>query len=134
VRVLLDTNVLVSAILFGGLPRELLRRALRGDFAVVTSAHLMREFEEVLRDRFGVAAAVAQAARAEYELLATLVQPEALPRIVRDADDDQVLAAAAAGYCDALVTGDRDLLSLGSHDDMPIITPRQFEEQLAGSP
>ncbi|TMB97830.1 MAG: putative toxin-antitoxin system toxin component, PIN family [Chloroflexi bacterium] len=96
-RVLLDTNVLVSAILFGGLPRELLRRALRGDFAVVTSAHLMREFEEVLRDRFGVAAAVAQAARAEYELLATLVQPEALPRIVRDADDDQVLAAAAAG-------------------------------------
>jgi putative PIN family toxin of toxin-antitoxin system len=131
VRVLLDTNVLISAVLFGGLPRELVRRAPRGEFEVVTSARLMVEFEEILRDRFGVAPEVAQAARAEYELLAMVVRPRDIPRIARDPDDDEVLAAAVTGDCALVVTGDRDLLALVSHEGRPILTPRQFDDQLA---
>lgn len=130
-RVLLDTNVLISAVLFGGLPRELVRRALRGEFEVVTSARLMVEFEEILSERFGVPPAVAQAARAEYELLATVVRPRHVPRVARDPDDDEVLAAAVAGDCALVVTGDRDLLALGSHEGRPILTPRQFDEKVA---
>src|SRR5712691_5019776 len=105
VRVLLDTNVLVSAVLFGGLPRELLHGALRGRFEVVTSVRLMAEFEEVLVERFGLAPEIGRAARSEYELLAVLVRPRRVPRIARAPDDNEVLAAAATGAADFIVTG-----------------------------
>lgn len=52
-RVLPDTNVLVSALLFGGLPRRLLDWALQGRFVLVTGDELLDELEDVLRDRFG---------------------------------------------------------------------------------
>ncbi|MGH2472514.1 MAG: putative toxin-antitoxin system toxin component, PIN family [Candidatus Limnocylindria bacterium] len=131
-RVLLDTNVLVSALLFGGLPRELLQRALRGEVEVVTSVRLMAEFEEVLVERFGLAPEIAQAARSEYEQLAALVRPRRVPRIARDPDDNEVLAAAAMGRADFIVTGDRDLLALERHGGRPILSPRQFEERSKG--
>ena len=125
-RVLLDTNILVSAVLFGGLPRRLVERALRGDFDVVTSPRLMAEFEEVLA-RFDLAAAVAAAARSEYEQLASLVRPRTLPRAARDPDDNEVLAAAALGGADLIVTGDRDLLVLGEYEGCRIVTAREFD-------
>jgi predicted nucleic acid-binding protein len=102
VRVLLDTNILVSAVLFGGLPRRLLQRALRGEFDVVTSPALMAEFEEVL-GRFDFDASVAAAARSEYEQLNTL------------------------GSADLVVTGDRDLLVLGEYEGCRVATAREFE-------
>ena len=129
-RALLDTNVLVSAVLFGGLPRELLRRALRGEFEVVTSVRLMAEFADVLAERFGLAPEVARAARSEYELLAEVVRPLLVPSIARDPDDNEVLAAAVIGDVDLIVTGDRDLLVLGQHEGRSIVTPRQFRERL----
>jgi len=132
VRVLLDTNVLVSAVLFGGLPRELLQRALRGDLEVVTSVRLMAEFQEVLVERFGLAPEIAQAARSEYEQLAVLVRPRRVPRIARDPDDNEVLAAAVMGRADFIVTGDRDLLALERYGGRPILSPREFEERSEG--
>lgn len=127
-RVLLDTNVLVSAVLFGGLPRRLLQRALRGEFEVVTSPRLMAEFEEILTARFGLPAEIAEAARSEYEQVALLVRPRRVPRVVRDPDDNEVLAAAMSGDAGLIVTGDRDLLVLREHDGRRILTPRQFDQ------
>jgi putative PIN family toxin of toxin-antitoxin system len=127
VRVLLDTNVVVSAVLFGGLPRRLLQRALRGEFEVVTSPRLMAEFEEILV-RFELPPEVAAAARSEYEQLALLVRPRRVPRATRDPDDDEVLAAAISGEAVFIVTGDRDLLVLGEYEGRRILTPRQFDE------
>ena len=133
-RVVLDTNVLVSAVLFGGLPREILLRAPRGEFDVVTTVHLMAEFEDVLTERFGVQVEIARAARAEYELLAQIVHPRRIPQVARDPDDNEVLAAARSGDAEYVVTGDRDLLALGEHEGTRVLTPRQFEERLdAGS-
>jgi predicted nucleic acid-binding protein len=47
-------------------------------------------------------------------------------RVCRDADDDVVLGTAIAGRCDAIVTGDKDLLELESYRDIPIVSPRAF--------
>jgi putative PIN family toxin of toxin-antitoxin system len=127
VRVLLDTNVLVSAVLFGGLSRQLLQRALRGEFEVVTSPRLMAEFEEILV-RFELPPEVAAAARSEYEQLALLVRPRRVPRVTRDPHDNEVLAAAISGEAVFIVTGERDLLVLGEYEGRRILTPRQFDE------
>ncbi len=127
-RVLLDTNVLVSAVLFGGLPRRLLQRALRGEFEVVTSPRLMAEFEEILTARFGLPPEIAEAARSEYEQVALLVRPRRVPRVVRDPDDNEVLAATMSGDAGLIVTGDRDLLVLREYESRRILTPRQSDE------
>lgn len=125
-RVLLDTNVLVSAILFGGVPRSLLERGIRGELEVVTSPTLMDELEELLDRKFGFPAEAARQVRAELELLAEVVRPRVVPRVLRDPDDDEVLAAALTGDADVIVTGDTDLLELGSHRGVQILTPRDF--------
>lgn len=129
-RVLIDTNVLVSAVLFGGLPRELLTRALRGEIELVTSVVLMDELEGVLADSFSLDRSFVRTVRAELELLAEVVGVPDVPRVARDPDDDAVLAAAVAGGASTIVTGDRDLLILGTHHGIRIVTPRDFASSL----
>lgn len=130
-RVLLDTNVLISAILFRVLPRSLLDRAIRGEFDLVTSPVLLDELEKILTDRFQVPSELARLARSELEILAEAVVPDDVPAVSRDPDDDQVLAAAVVGDVEAIVTGDRDLLVLETHRGIAILTPAEFESRSA---
>lgn len=125
-RVLLDTNVLVSAILFGGVPREILRAAIDGKLRLVSSPHLLEEFEDILERKFGFSKGAAVETRSELEVLADLVEPREVPRVCRDPDGDHVLAAAVTGSVEVIVTGDRDLLALEWHGRIELATPAQF--------
>lgn len=126
-RLVLDTNVLVSALHFGGRPRRLLDRVLRGDHLLVTGGVILGELESVLTDTCGWDRARAVAARAEVEAVAEVAIPGNIRRICRDRDDDEVLAIAIAGRADAIVTGDGDLLSLGEHEGIRILTVADAE-------
>ncbi len=121
-----DTNVLISALVYGGLPRELLTSVFRGEVTLVTSTVLMDELEEVLVARFAHDPSLARTVRAEIEMLAEVVDVSELARVARDPDDDAVLAAAIAGEASAIVSGDRDLLVLAEHHGIRIVTPRDF--------
>lgn len=125
-RVVFDTNVLISALVFGGLPRALLTRVFRGELTLVTSTVLMNELEEVLVARFAHAPSLARTVRAEIELLAEVLDASELAPVARDPDDDAVLAAAVAGDASAIVTGDSDLLVLGEYSGIRVVTPRDF--------
>lgn len=125
-RVVFDTNVLISALVFGGLPRALLTRVFRGELTLVTSTVLMNELEEVLVARFAHAPSLARTVRAEIELLAEVLDASELAPVARDPDDDAVLAAAVAGDASAIVTGDSDLLVLGEYRGIRVVTPRDF--------
>ena len=121
-----DTNVLISALVYGGLPRELLTLVFRGEITLITSTALMNELEDVLVVRFAHDPSLARTVRAEIELVAEVVAASDLAPVARDPDDDAVLAAAIAGEASAIVTGDRDLLVLGEHRGIRIVTPRDF--------
>ena len=125
-RVVFDTNVLISALVYGGLPRELLTRVFRAELTLVTSTVLLHELEEVLIARFAHDPSLARTVRAEIDLLAEVVEVSELERVARDADDDAVLAAAVAGEASAIVTGDHDLLVLVEHRGIRVVTPRDF--------
>lgn len=127
-RLLLDTNVVVSALVWGGVPGRLVEAAVNGDTELVTSPALIEELREVL-SRPHLASRIAGDPRigeaiALYERLAIRATPLEVPRVVlADPDDDHVLAGAVAGRADILVSGDRDLLAFESHGGVLILTP-----------
>ncbi|MCA1695199.1 MAG: putative toxin-antitoxin system toxin component, PIN family [Actinobacteria bacterium] len=129
-RVLLDTNVLVSAILFGGVPRQLLEAALTGDLDLITSQPLLAELETVLTRKFEFPSSMTSSIRAELEALSEVVEPIPIKRVTRTVADDVVLATAVAGAAEVLVTGDKELLGIGSYEAIPIQSPRNFADTL----
>jgi putative PIN family toxin of toxin-antitoxin system len=129
VRLLLDTNVVVSALLWRGTPYRLLAEIReRGDVQLVASMALLDEFADVLARPFAAQrlAMIGRTVRdvvADYVALVELVEPANVPRVVLgDVDDDQVIAAAVAARVDLIVSGDRrHLLPIGSHDGIAIV-------------
>jgi putative PIN family toxin of toxin-antitoxin system len=125
--VVADTNVYISALMFGGLPGVFLDHALKRAFTLVTSSVLLDELDEKLRGKFGVDPKDARAIRTRLGNVAYLVKPDfALNVIAADPDDNRVLECAVAGKADFIVSGDRHLLRLGSHTGIFILTVRQF--------
>ena len=129
-RVLLDTNVLVSAILFGGVPRQLLEAALAGALDLITSQPLLAELETVLTRKFEFPSSMAASIRAELEALSELVEPVKIKRVTRTSADDVVLATAVAGAAEALVTGDKELLRMESYEGILIQSARDLIDRL----
>jgi uncharacterized protein len=101
--------------------------ALRGDNTLVVGVAVLGELEAVLVDTCGWASESSAAVRAELEAIAEVVTPVAVTRVCRDPDDDQILAIAVIGAVDALVTGDADLLALGSRGSVNISSVANFE-------
>ena len=124
----LDTNVLVSGILFGGKPREVLRLAIAGVIAAYLSPSMLRELREVLvRPKFKLPSEVAFAIVEQLQLNLKMVYPrEAIPVIEADPDDDAVIACAVAAQADFIITGDPHLLDLGTYQQIEILSPAAY--------
>lgn len=119
-----------------GPPRQLIDAAKAGTFDLVTSEALLLELLDVLgRGKFSARLQAAQLKPQgivdDLRKLAIVVAPSRVPRIVaNDPDDDHVLACALAGSADFIVSGDHDLLDLGSYQDIPIATARGMTERI----
>jgi len=130
-RAVLDTNVAVSALIWGGKPVALIQAAIDGDLVLHVSPAMLDELNGVLArghlaTRLDRRRSSAEQAIAHDASLAQILDPPPLPSPVsRDPDDDIVLALAAAAQADFIVSGDSDLLVLGSYARIPIVTPAQ---------
>jgi uncharacterized protein len=130
VRVLLDTNVIVSAVTTRGLCADVFRAVLSAH-QLVTCAQVIQEVRRILRIKFGVPEPLI----AEYlELIgqeAIMAESEDLPDLpIQDQDDAEIVAAAIAAGAQVLVTGDHELQSLKNIGKVRILSPRAFWEEL----
>ena len=126
-NVVIDTNVLVSAFAIGGKPRQVLDQAVGGDITAYTSQALLTELTEILNRKFGFDDEKIQQIEQLIIESFTIVTPRHIPNVVaRDPDDNQVLAVAHEAEINAIISGDKDLLSLGSYKSTPIVNASTF--------
>jgi putative PIN family toxin of toxin-antitoxin system len=128
VKIVLDTNVLIAALIARGVCHDLLEHCILRH-SLLTSDFILNETHEKLIEKFGYAADLADEAVSLLRSRMKLVALEKLERpVCRDPDDDNILAAAVSGKCDCIITGDKDLLVLKAYEGIDIFTPREFIE------
>ena len=126
-RVVIDTNVLVSAeISSRGASNRLLLRLLVNHEVVLSDA-ILDELSEILREKFGYDRTSVAEVIAGLLLGAAIVEPVTFEeQVCRDPDDDAILGTAVAANADCIVTGDSDLLVLERFRDVDIVAPSEF--------
>lgn len=127
VRVILDTNIVLSGLFWYGPPHTLLNHVRDGTLTLISSPALLAELAEVIeRPKFDAILVRSHTSRehslVEIQALAEVVTHDLLPiPVCRDADDDAVLACALAAQADLIVSGDSDLLILQEYEGIPIV-------------
>lgn len=123
-----DTNVLISAFVFGGKPRQIFDLALKGELTLAISDTILQEFRGVLQGKkFRFSAEDIQTITEETIGLCLHVFPSVTLDVVQnDPDDNRVLECALEAEADFIVSGDSDLLALKEYEGIPILNPQQF--------
>lgn len=133
-KVVLDTNIFVSAILFGGKPRRILESAFERKFDICVSEAMLRELEGVLRRlKFGLDPEIVRTVMIEIRDIAEWIVPVKRHFAVKnDPDDDMIIDCAVAAEADYIVTGDAHLLALKKFGRIILLNPEDFAGRLPG--
>ncbi len=129
-KAVIDTNVLISGVFFGGMPSRVLEGWRDGKFDLVVSPDILEEYRRVgehLQARFP------EVSLAPFLALlvmnAEIIEPPELPeQVSKDHDDDKFIACALAGGCRFVISGDKHLLGVSGYRGVKVVTPRQFVE------
>lgn len=130
-RIVVDTNVIASAVFFGGKPYQLLRYIMEGQVGVVASKDIVDEYEEIvfrLKQKYTAinTRIPLQDLLAKFEIIRVTSDIH----VSRDPDDDKFISCAVDGKCLYIVSGDSDLLSIGSYDNIEILYVVDFLNRL----
>ena len=127
-KVIIDTNVLVSGIFFGGIPKEILLTWKSGLFTLVISHDILEEYLETvqeLQNKYPTVKAleIVQTIAVTSEITYSLILKE---QICEDPDDDKFLAAALASKTKIIVSGDKLLKKVYGWSGISVLSPRKF--------
>ena len=130
-RVVIDTNVIVSGVFFSGPPRRILEAWRDRRLEVVASPEVFEEYRRVGTRLAGQFESVSlEPFLALFATSALFVQPRPLPRAaVSDPADDKFFACALAGDCHVIVSGDKQVLAASGYEGVEVLKPRSFVEK-----
>lgn len=123
--VVLDSNILISALVFGGKPRDIVDLGFKNLIDLITSHFISEEVRRGLV-KLGHGVDEAEVIIAAYESAAEIVYLEDIVPLSRDQNDDPIIATAVAGRADYIVTGDKDLLVLKRVGRVNVVSPAEF--------
>ena len=135
-RVVLDTNVLISAILFGGKPGQILNEVIVGRIDCVLSLEILDELGAVLqRPKFGFTANQCLHVIEELHQICEIIKPSSEISIqISDSDDRIILECAIDADADYIIIGDSDLTDLHPFGQIQILTPAEYLEKTTQTP
>lgn len=125
-RVVLDSNVIVSAIIFGGKPQVLLKKAYKREIQGIISEIILAGINDVFVKHFEIPTSKLKKLNRRIRAKFDVVNPRTMVKVSRDPDDNKILEAAVEGTCDYIVTGDKDLLDLRKYKNIKILSPAEF--------
>lgn len=129
-KVVLDTNVIVSAFVAHGLCHEVLEVCI-ADHDLVLSEYILSELVANLVGKIGLQEDLATETADYLRSQALMATPSKVPRsICRDKDDLAVIGTAVSGGAEVIVSGDKDLLTIGDYQSIKLLSPRAFWEHL----
>ena len=131
-RVVLDTNIYISALVFGGAAQRVLESLDTGGFVVCVSQPIVDEVMGVLRRKFGWTPAQLDYALPPLWKRAVMVTPAGRITVSVDPDDNRILECARAARADIVITGDDHLLRLEHFEGAAIVSPRVFLSRRQG--
>jgi len=126
-KIVIDTNVVASAIFFGGRPRELLEKLLLGELTAFVSPEIVEEYQgtiQRLQEKYPQKCV--NVPMTQIVTSCKLIEPKNAVRVCRDPDDDKFIACAIDSGSLYIVSGDHDLLAVGSYQDIEIVTVADF--------
>jgi uncharacterized protein len=127
IKVVFDTNVLISALFWKGAPRLAIDMAVAGKVMSFTSLEILEELANVLHGDFKVPGDRIEEIMRDILSYSRLVSIESITvKNLRDLDDSKIIATALSAKAQYLVTGDKDLLVVGKHKNVEIVTLHEF--------
>jgi len=128
-RIVIDTNVYISAIFWGGKPREVLELGRNGRISIFTSSEIQFEIERKLKTKFGIDEQEVAQILLDYSMFTLPIKPLKKISVVKeDPDDDKFLECALAAKAGYIVSGDKHLLDLRNHQGIQIMKVAKFLE------
>ena len=128
-RIVIDTNVLISGVFFGGFPRRVLSAVVRRQITACATAEIINEYEEIVQEMID-----RRQGRLNSTILTPLirvmeiVEPTESVNVCRDPEDDKFLECARDSGALYIVSGDKDLLVLSEYEEIQIVTAKAFCE------
>ena len=132
-RVVADTNVLISALLFGGSSEQIFLAGLRGEIQLITSLPLLNELERVLKKKFKFDVYLVREILEEVKYVMEIVEITSRIDVISNPEEDnRVLECAIDGRAEMIVTGDtKHILPLKEYRGIKILSPSEFIKSLS---
>jgi uncharacterized protein len=126
-KIVVDTNVLISGVFFGGYPRKIIEAIIDEQLRACATSEIIGEYEEIVveminRKQGHIRKGILLPLIAKLEV----IHPRTAISVCRDPDDDKFLSCAVDAKALYIVSGDKDLLSIGEYEDVKIITAAEF--------
>lgn len=128
VRVVVDTNVLISGVVFGGIPEKILELAEENVVEIITSPEILNELRNVLKEKFDFSPEMIRITVGIVKELSTVVNPGFRLKVIQGKEsDNRIIECAVEGAAQYIVSGDRrHLLPLKEYEGVKILSPAQF--------
>lgn len=126
-RIVIDTNVIVSALFFGGKPRDLLEQVTTGHLDIFVSQEILAEYKatiDYLLEKYH--GHQLTSFLPGLTKIVSIVEPLSHVKVCRDPDDNKFIECALAGQCSFIVSGDKDLLDIKRFKSIRIISVAEF--------
>ena len=128
-KVVIDTNVWISGLVFGGLPQKILELFIDGSVVLIVSEEILSELRRKVQQKFPLLVP-------QLTILEALIKDEAITvklgthevKASRDKDDNKFIETALTGGASYIISGDKDLLALKTYRKIRILNPAEFLE------